>query len=384
MAVGADRWLRGCAALLASLALSAAARAGDTTQAFAEQAAATLRAETQLPAVGLLVQKDGVSVAELAEGLRASGHPETVTTQDRWHIGSCTKAFTATMIARLVDQDRLRFEDTLAGSLPQLAREMDPAYRSVTILQLLSHTAGLPPVTDDAEVPDFMAAIGSAEGVQAQRAAIARAYLVRPPASKVGEFKYSNLGYILAGAIAEARTGKSWEELVREQVFVPLGITQAGFGAPGRAGAVAQPFGHRGEAGRRVALDPGDPESDNPPALGPAGTINITLRDWLRFAQDQLDGAHGRGRLLKPATYRRLQTPVVGYYALGWGVKLGPDGVPLVLTHNGSNGYWFADIRILPEENVIVLIAANAFDEVIEQRTIDLDKALRERVATVK
>jgi CubicO group peptidase (beta-lactamase class C family) len=371
----------GVVAVCLSIALSAAAREGDTPQSFAEQAAASMRTETRLPAVGLLVQKDGVIVAELATGLRAVGHPATVTTQDRWHIGSCTKAFTATMIARLVDQDVLSFEDTLAESLPRLAGDMDPAYRSVTILQLLSHTAGLPPVTDDAEVPDFMAAIGSAQGVQAQRAAIARAYLGRPPASKVGEFKYSNLGYIVAGAIAEARTGKSWEDLIREQVFAPLGITQAGFGAPGRAGAIDEPLGHRGEAGRRVALDPGDPESDNPPALGPAGTINITLRDWLRFAQDQLDGAHGRGRLLEPATYRRLQTPVVGHYALGWGVKLGPDGVPLVLTHNGSNGYWFADIRILTDENVIVLIAANAFDEAVEQRTIDLDKALRERVA---
>jgi CubicO group peptidase (beta-lactamase class C family) len=366
------------------LAMPAVAAADASLQAFLEQGVASMRQQAKVPAVAALVQKDGEVVAEVAVGLRAEGHPELVTTHDRWHIGSCTKAFTATMIARLVEQRVMRFEDTLAESLPQLAKDMNPAYRGITVNQLLSHTAGLPPVTDDAEVPDFMAAIQSATGVHEQRMAIARAYLSRAPASTVGEFKYSNLGYILAGVIAENHTGKTWEELVREQVFVPLGITEAGFGPPGRAGAVDQPFGHRGEAGHRVALDPGDEESDNPPALGPAGTMNITLRDWLRFAQDQMDGAQGRGRLLKPETYRRLQTPVVGYYALGWGAKLDAEGRPLVLTHNGSNGYWYAHIRILPPENAILLIATNADDEGIEQQTADLDKAVRERIALVQ
>jgi CubicO group peptidase (beta-lactamase class C family) len=366
------------------LAMPAVAPADASLQALLEQGAAAMREQAQAPAVAALVQKDGEVVAEVAVGLRAEGHPELVTTHDRWHIGSCTKAFTATMIARLVEQRVMRFEDTLAESLPQLAKGMNPAYRGITVNQLLSHTAGLPPVTDDAEVPEFMAAIRSATGVHEERMAIARAYLSRPPASAVGEFKYSNLGYILAGVIAENHTGKTWEELVREQVFVPLGITEAGFGPPGRAGAVDQPFGHRGDAGHRVALDPGDEESDNPPALGPAGTMNITLRDWLRFAQDQMDGAQGRGRLLKPETYRRLQTPVVGYYALGWGAKLDAEGRPLVLTHNGSNGYWYAHIRILPPENAILLIATNADDEGIEQQTADLDKAVRERIALVQ
>jgi CubicO group peptidase (beta-lactamase class C family) len=370
--------------ILLLIAVPAVARADAALQAFLEQNVASMREQARVPAIAALVQKDGEVVAEVAAGLRAEGHPEAVTTHDRWHIGSCTKAFTATMIARLVEQGVMHFEDTLAESLPQLAKDIQPSYRGVTVAQLLSHTAGLPPVTEDAEVPDFMAAIQSATGVHEQRIAIARAYLGRPPASTVGEYKYSNLGYIIAGAIAETRTGKTWEDLVREQVFVPLGITQAGFGAPGRPGAIEEPLGHRGEAGHRVALDPGDPESDNPPALGPAGTINITLRDWLRFAQDQLEGAQGRGRLLKPETYRRLQTPVVGYYALGWGVKLGADGRPLVLTHNGSNGYWYADIRILPPENVILLIVTNADDAGIEQHTAELDKAVRTRIASEK
>ena len=96
------------------------------------------------------------------------------------------------MIARLVEQGVMKFDDTLTASFPDFAKEMDPAYRGISIAQLLSHTAGLPPLTDDKDLPPFLAVIKSAQGVKAQRTAIARKYLTMPPASKAGEFVYSN------------------------------------------------------------------------------------------------------------------------------------------------------------------------------------------------
>jgi CubicO group peptidase (beta-lactamase class C family) len=257
---------------------------------------------------------------------------------------------------------------------------MDPAYRNVTVLQLLSHTAGVPPLTDDKDLPPFLAVIKSANGVKAQREAIARKYLAMPPASKAGEFVYSNLGFIIAGAIAEAKTGKTWEDLIREQIFTPLGIKNAGFGTPGTSGKFDQPWGHEEKAGKLVALDPSRADGDNPPALGPAGTINISLKDWLLFAQDQLDGEHGHGKLLKQESYRKLHTPVTEVYALGWGAKLGPDGVPLLITHTGSNGYWLADIRIMPKHDMIFLVAMNAGNDAANAAIKDIGTPLKERL----
>ena len=174
------------------------ASAEEGLQPFLEQTLAAVREKDHLPAVAALVQIDGKLAAEAALGVRALGHSETVTTNDRWHIGSDTKAFTATLIARLVEQGVMRFDDTLAASFPAFAEAMNPAYRNVTVAQLLSHTAGLPPLTDDKELPPFMAAIKSANGVKAQREAIARKYLTMPPASKAGDFAYSNIGFIIA------------------------------------------------------------------------------------------------------------------------------------------------------------------------------------------
>ena len=363
-----------------SLVAPSFAWAEDGLQSFLERTLAAAREKDHLPAVAALVQIDGKLAAEAALGLRALGQPETVTTNDRWHIGSDTKAFTATLIARLVEQGVMHFDDTLAASFPAFAETMNPAYRTVTLTQLLSHTAGLPPLTDDKELPPFMAAIKSANGEKAQREAIARKYLTMPPASKAGDFAYSNLGFIIAGAIAEARTGKTWEELIREQIFAPLGIKSAGFGPPGTPGKLDQPWGHKEEAGKLVALDPARADADNPPALGPAGTINLALKDWLLFAQDQLDGEHGRGKLLKPETYRKLHTPVTGNYALGWGAMLGPDGAPLLLTHTGSNGFWVADIRIMPKHDMIFLVVTNAGNDAANQAIKDIGTPLKDRL----
>jgi len=365
---------------LVLLTTPAMAQADSELQAFLEQTMAAARAKAGLPAVAAMIQIDGEVAAEAALGVRALSQPALVTVDDRWHIGSDTKAFTSTMIARLVERGVMSFDDTLAASFPSFAEGMDPAYRDITVTQLLSHTAGLPPLTEDEDLPSFLAVLATADGVEAQRLAMARHYLAMLPASQAGDFEYSNLGFIIAGGIAEARTGKAWEDLIREEVFAPLGIVNAGFGAPGTSGEFDQPCGHVETAGALTPLDPADPESDNPPALGPAGTINIALADWLLFAQDQLDGVHGRGRLLKAETYRKLHTPVSGNSALGWGAKLGPDGEPLILGHSGSNGSWFAVVRVMPGHDMVFLIATNAGNDAASEAVGEIVKALNDRL----
>ncbi len=101
-------------------------------QTFLEQTLTAARDKDNLPAVAALIQIDGKIAAEAAIGVRAIGHRKSVTTRDRWHIGSDTKAFTATLIARLVEQGVMHFDDTLADSFPAFANDMDPAYRTVT------------------------------------------------------------------------------------------------------------------------------------------------------------------------------------------------------------------------------------------------------------
>ena len=337
-----------------------------------------IRDAHRIPAIAVLVQEHG-RIESAVVGVRAAGHPETATLDDQWHIGSDTKAFTSTMMARLAQKGVLALDDTLERTLPALAGAMHPGYRKVTIAQLLTHTAGFPALVDPGELPEFRRVIASAGNVLSQRAAVARHYLSQPPASPAGTFAYSNLDYIVAGAIAEAHTGLAWEELMEREIFVPLDIRHAGFGPPGTPGRFDEPHGHELSGGTLVPIDPADPDADNPPALGPAGTVHITLDDWLRFAQEHLAGMHGRGRLFTThASYHRLHTPVAGY-ALGWGALVAPGGDPVVLAHTGSNGNWLADIRIDARNDSIVLIAMNAASPEAHLALDELKKQLVKR-----
>ncbi|WP_444916723.1 serine hydrolase domain-containing protein [Microbulbifer sp. JMSA003] len=355
------------------------AHADDSLQEFLEQILTNSRDSNNLPAVGVLVQIDGDIAAMAVDGVRAQGHNEIVTINDRWHIGSNTKAITATMVARLVEQGILQFEDTLADSFPSFAKDIDPAYRNITITQLLSHTAGLPPLSSWYELPTLMKVIEPEHSIQAQRMAVARHYLTIPPSSEAGSAEYSNLGFIIAGAIAESRTDKTWEDLIKEQIFVPLGIKNAGFSAPGSSTTLDQPRGHKKSwLGKLIPLDPADKNSDNPQVMGPAGTINISLQDWTLFVEDQLNGVHGRGKLLKTETYRKLHSPVTGNYALGWGAVY--DSELSLLAHTGSNGYWFTDVRIMPKHDIIFLIAINAGHKTAEKSMKDIRKHLTKRL----
>lgn len=358
--------------IVALIALSFGATSGHAAdaalQAFLDKTVASAREGGQLPALAVLVQVDGEVKAISANGTRRAGHKEPVGVDDLWHIGSDTKAITATMVARLVERGVLGFDTSVAACFPSFAGQIDAAYKDATLTQLMSHSARLPALTDDGELGEYMETIWDLDegDVVAQRLALAQHYLAKPPAFAAGTFNYSNLGFIIAGACAEQKTGKRWEDLVTEEVFTPLGVKSFGFGAPGVAGIADQPRGHRDVGGGKLeAIEPNQDGADNPPSLGPAGTVHIALKDWVLFAQDHLDGELGHGKLLKPETYRTLHTVILAdsHYALGWGVLRDEIGAAELLTHSGSNGNWFADVRIMPKRNTIYLVVTNAGNE---------------------
>jgi CubicO group peptidase (beta-lactamase class C family) len=156
--------------------------------------------------------------------------------------------------------------------------------------------------------------------------------------------------------MAEKVTGKSWEALMREKIFRPLGMTSAGFGAPGKATKNDQPRGHKADGS---PVEPG-PGADNPVAIGPAGIVHLSIRDWAKFAAANLPSA--KTKLVKPETLEKLHTPAAGEpkYAMGWIIA---DGQPWAggpaLTHAGSNTMWYAVVWLAPAKDFAVLVACN-------------------------
>lgn len=339
-------------ALLFCLALFAAAPVQAQEAPVADTLAAAMEGQA-VPALGVLVIRDGVVVDQAVRGVRSMEDGAPATVNDRWNLGSDGKAMTATMVARLVERGLLRWDAPLSEMLPELAADMRPEYRDVTLLELMSHRAGLPENLGD--MSDFQTFFTDPRPLPEQRLAYLRRAVAEAPIGPArGEASYSNTGFILAGAIAERVTGKPYADLMQQEVFAPLGMTSATYDQTPDAGEAV------GHIEGRVATE----TEGNPEMLTPAGGVRMTLADWARFCLEHLAGEEGRGVLLSADTYRVLHTPQGDtVFALGWGAapqiagRVGP-----VLTHGGSDGTWFAFVALFPGSGNGVLVVANAAD----------------------
>ena len=316
-----------------------------------------------------------------ARGRRKKGSDVRVTIDDKVHIGSCTKAMTATLIAKLIERGVLKngtlaWDMTIAEGLPELSKMIDPIFAKVTLRQLLTHRGGCPANTN------WSAAKRKKSIVETRRSVI-RIALKKERDNKPGDFLYSNVGYVVAAAMAERATGESWETLMREEIFEPLNLKSAGFGPPDVDQDIKQPWGHSSMATLQIPT-----HFDNPAALGPAGTVHMSLGDWAKFCLVHAVKAQANGKnedqsekttapkLVSQASLDFLHTPPENAqgagddYALGWKV-LEREWGGTVFAHSGSNTLWTAIVWVSPENKSVYLAATNIANE---QAGIGLDK----------
>src|ERR1035437_713226 len=275
-----------------------AVSATPSTPAEGAQALEVIRKKHNLPALAVAVVKDGQICACAAVGVRKLGEATPVTTNDVFHVGACAKSMTATLTALLIEGGQLRWDTTIADVFPELKGKMDKQYETVTIEQLLTHRGGVPGTPPAAA---WKRAWEQKDTPTEQRREFIEAVLRPPPEAAPGTKKiYSNQGYAIIGAMLERLTGTPWETLITDRLFKPLHMDSAGFGPPGRTGAVDQPWGHTRKLLVIVPL-----QEDNPPAIAPGGRIHCSLDDLARFTMLHLQRGQ-TGGLLKPTTLNRL------------------------------------------------------------------------------
>jgi CubicO group peptidase (beta-lactamase class C family) len=297
------------------------------------------------------VTSRGVFVSGVT-GTRKAGTDVAATIDDRWHLGSDTKAMTAVIVATFVERGRLTWETTLGDVFTELEAGFPADFRAITVTQLLSHHAGLPANLAWREIARSASTLPEQRVNSLKRAATTT--LSSRPGTK---FEYSNLGYVLAGAVSERVGGKPWEELMRELIFTPLGMSSCGFGGLGTPGTIDQPWPHTAN-GQPTSSN--GPDLDNAAVLGPAGTVHCSIADWSKFIADQLRGARGERALLKSETYKALHTPRFGgTYAFGWGVTTRVWSGGAVLQHSGSNTMNLCVLWVAPLRDVAVLAVTN-------------------------
>jgi CubicO group peptidase (beta-lactamase class C family) len=307
-----------------------------------------------LPALAAAVSDDHQILARGVTGIRKVGNPTLATFDDRWHLGSDTKAMTATLAALEVEAGKLRWDMTLPQAFPSW--QIDPGYAQVTLRMLLAHVGGAP-----GDFPDDVWAVMRGSGTpQALRTQAVQMMLSRPPGATVGTYTYANAGYMMAGVAIEVATGRAWEDEITARVFQPLGMASCGFGPSATGTQVDQPWGHILQDGTLVPVN-----LDNPAAIGPAGTVHCSLADWLVFLRDHLAGARGEPTHLAITAddWTLLHTAWTGSnYALGWAIVQRPWATGNVFTHTGSNTFDTAEVWIAPSVNRIYISATNRGD----------------------
>jgi CubicO group peptidase (beta-lactamase class C family) len=263
----------------------------------------SVRQQHDIPALAAIVFRADTILARGISGVRRTDTQSPIELRDRFQLGSNTKAITAAVLGSLVEEGKLTWNTTLVDIFPELRDSMSAEFRAVTVPLLLSHHAGVSPFTDTDD-KDFKS-IPRLSGTPTERRAQFTAWVLRhKPASPIGgKAVYSNGGYTIAGAIAERIAGKSWESLVRERVFAPLGID--GTFAWSDSPDVNQPWGHHETRRGANPVDPRDPDEKIPPIIWPAGSVELSLDDYARFLQANLRGQQGRDTpMLKAATIK--------------------------------------------------------------------------------
>jgi CubicO group peptidase (beta-lactamase class C family) len=312
----------------------------------------------EVPALGyVLVGPKGVIKLEVA-GRRRSDAAAAVAPDDIWHMGSNTEAMTAVVYGRLVEKGLAVWRADVGLLFPDI--KIDPSWGDVTIEEFLSHRAGV----SDVGLIDEGWLIRTAHDKRPlpdQRTALVSRILGRPAAGRRHDYEYSNSDYVVVGAAIERLTQTSWEEAITAELFQPLALSSAGFGAP----TGDEPWGHEvSDGGELAPVDPSKGVADNPAVLAPGGQVHMSLPDYAGFVQLFLDNGGG---FLKPDTLMHLARPedaLAEGDGMGWRVSplrswaRGP-----VLAHEGSNTLWRVLAEVAPARPLGVVVVTNAGGE---------------------
>ena len=317
-----------------------------------------LRVKYKLPALAGAIVSDEKIEALGVTGFRKDGDRAPALVTDAFHLGSDTKALTAVVIAKAVEAGKITWTTTIGQAF--VGVPMDPAYANVTLEDLLAMRAGFPHDPKGISIRELRALTGP---MRDQRDVyVKKALLDAPDVPPKTKTSYSNVSYVVAAVMVERATGVAWEDAIRTQVFEPLGMTGAGFGAMGTPGKIDAPWQHLAKPDGLTPIEPG-PNADNPLAMAPAGCVHVPIAGWAYFLRDQLRGAAGKGALLKPETYKYLQSAhsPEGYFA-GWQGLDRSWGKGRVFTHTGSNTVSFALVWMAPGIRRAFLVMTNQAD----------------------
>ena len=314
-----------------------------------EKAVEEKRQQFGIPGLSLVIVKDDKVVYMKGLGHKDFERKVPVTPDTLFAIGSSSKAFTAMLIAMAADAGRLSFDDAPKKFLPYFKLQDPEADAKITVRDLLAHSSGLNR-TDLAWI----------SGVLNREEVIRVAATAKPTAKLREKFQYQNVMYAAAGEIAGRVEGSTWEKLIADRIFKPLGMKGSNTSVEEMKKTKDFSYGYVYEEAtketRRV------PTRDLP-AIAPAGAINSSARDMAQWLRLMLGGGVFEGkRLVSEKSFAELtkpQTTVQGSIAYGLGWFLRDWKGHKVVEHGGNIDGFNAQVALMPDQRLGFVMLTN-------------------------
>jgi len=328
---------------------------GQTNAKFAD----SLRSHFHIPELSYAVVTADSILEIAALGHHAIHLSDSATLNDRFHLGSNTKALTAFLVARVVEKGRIKWSTQFFDLFPTWKSKSKPCYYHISLQDLLTHRARIQPfqgADTDPKIPNFKG------NRQQKRQQFGLFVLGLQPVEYdfTQRFQYSNAGYTLAALMLEKVTGSSWEQLVEKVLNKEMNL-DIQFSWPENQ-KHKDTWGHMMQDTQLVAMPSTiDYHLD---FTEPAGDLNIKLKDYVRFIQLNLQGLQGKNNFLKASTYQYLLNGV-DHYAFGWYNIF--ENNKEMSTHSGTAGTYYTLVHIDRTANKAYIIFTNAFHSDAQQ-----------------
>lgn len=317
-----------------------------------------LMGQWNLPGLSVAIVKDGEVVMTKGYGKRDIAGDLSMTDETVLPIGSTTKSFTALILGMLVDEGKLEWDKPVKDYIPWLKLSNPDLTERVTVRDLLSHRTGMPKY-------DVHGVFCTKDD---RKAMVEDLQYLQTNAELGAVLQYSNQMVMLAGYVAEVLTGKTWEELVKERIWAPLGMdnTNATISELLACPEISKGYLFNGVENMETAYL-------SLKGIGPAGAINSSAKDMANYLLFQLGDGSWKGDSLVSAAnldemhsvqmngtpyFWKLDEISEANYGLGWFVDV-YRGKRMV-SHGGNTLGFSTLMTLLPEEDFGVILISNA------------------------
>jgi CubicO group peptidase (beta-lactamase class C family) len=309
----------------------------------------------KVPGVAIAVVQEGKIILLKGYGLRDVKDNLPVTPKTLFAIGSITKSFTVSVLGMLVDEGKLDWDKPVRDQMPDFRMEDEMATDRMTPKDLVTHRSGLPR-------HDLL----WYNSTLARDELVGRLRYLQPNKDLRYLFQYNNLMFLTAGVLEQHVTGMRWEDLVRQRIFGPLGMTGSNFSVTDsqKTPDFAKPYQNAKDTVVEIPFRGID-------EIAPAGAINSNAEDMVRYLLFHMNHGQADGKpLLSRANSDMMRTPQMvipgvlqfpesGFTSYGMGFFITTYRGHIAVSHGGAIDGFTALLAFLPRDNIGVVILTN-------------------------